>query len=115
MASALTGRASQDRRGATRFVPGARALPGRARLKHGPEVAVVDLSTTGVLIEGRCRLRPGGAAGICLDLANGEETFPCRVVRCHVFAVNGREGVCYRAALAFERPLALNFDAGGGE
>jgi len=115
MAGTLTGTGPPDRRGAARFAPGARALSTRARLRHGSEVTVVDLSTAGVLIEGRCRLRPGGAVGICLDLADGEGALPCRVVRCHVSATDGQEGVCYRAALVFEEPLALGVWSGGDE
>lgn len=108
MAGTVTAAAPQDRRAATRFTPETRALSTRARLRHGAEVTIVDVSATGVLIEGRCRLRPGGVAVIRLELADEAGALSCRVVRCHVSAVGGQEGVCYRAALAFPQPLVLD-------
>ena len=101
-----------DLRGAPRCAPGVRALSEKARLRHGPEVTVVDCSTGGVLIEGPCRLRPGGMVDICLDLSGREAAHRCRVVRCYVSAVHGLEGVCYRAALRFEVPPALGAPSG---
>lgn len=68
---------------------------------------IVDLSQLGALIEGPCRLRPGGAAYLCFAVDGEENSMACHVVRCCVSAVTIAAGLCYRAALAFERPIRL--------
>jgi hypothetical protein len=115
MASAVTRIDPADRRSARRFAPAMQGLSDKARLRHGPEVIVVDLSTAGALIEGPCRLRPGAAVSTWLELSGQPVVHACRVVRCHVSAVHGAEGVSYRAALRFDQPLALGgpFQADG--
>jgi len=107
MAGALTGAPRADRRSARRFVPGGPGTPVTCRLRPGSQVTVINVSSTGALVEGPCRLRPGGTVSVSFGLAVGGQAMKCVVTRCRVTAVGGTEGVRYQAGLAFETPLAM--------
>jgi hypothetical protein len=70
-------------------------------------VRVVNLSATGALVEGSCRLRPGSIVSIAIGGASGEVVTTCRVTRCVVAAIGGASGISYRAGLFFVRPLSI--------
>lgn len=76
-----------------------------ARLKYGSQVAVVDISAGGMLIETDTALRLDSK--IVLELASADQTrlVACRVLRCD--PVERAEPVRYRTACAFMRPLDL--------
>jgi hypothetical protein len=59
------------------------------------------------LVEGPCRLRPGGVVSVSFGLYTGGQAMKCIVTRCHVTAVGGTDGVRYQAGLAFEEPLVM--------
>jgi Tfp pilus assembly protein FimT len=71
------------------------------------EVNVINLSSAGALVEGPCRLRPGGIVSVSFGLALGGQAMKCLVTRCRVTAIGGTEAVRYQAGLAFEKPLAM--------
>ena len=77
-------------------------LPPRAKVRPGSDVIVVDLSTTGALVEGHARFRPGSRCELALGFGNGDLTVRARVARCFVARLERMAPVRYRAAIAFE-------------
>jgi hypothetical protein len=74
----------------------------RARLRTGRELAVVDISPVGALVEGVTRLLPNTHLDLHVVTRAGRVLVRCRVVRamvCHLEA----DLIRYRVALAFER------------
>lgn len=105
--------------GAVRWVSkDRRALPRRtsdeipwlfeAKLRPGLDVAVIDLSRSGALVETHRRLMPG--ARVVLQLLGPQVglVVPATVLRCYVSAVFRDRGVRYRGALAFDKTLDAN-------
>jgi uncharacterized protein DUF6982 len=86
------------------------------RLKFGPSVSIVDLSSGGALIETTMPLRPGSTTALTIQGRGIVETTSFRVLRCEVASIS--RGLVYRGACVFERTLALpneiaNRDPGG--
>jgi hypothetical protein len=75
-----------------------------ARVRPGHEVAVVDVSAAGILIETDRRLLPGASVEMQLETPARTVTIRGRVVRCAVARLRPAL-VCYRGAIAFERCL----------
>ena len=77
-----------------------------ARVKYGPEVKVVDLSRTGVLLESDRPLAPGSRQA--LEIAGPERSIvvPFGVLRSRISAL-APQGAVYRSACSFTRPLEL--------
>jgi hypothetical protein len=78
----------------------------QVRLKYGPPVSLLDLSTGGAQIETTSyRLQPGST--VVVEIAAGSEKIavPSRVLRAYVSKI--LPAATYRAALAFKRPLDL--------
>jgi hypothetical protein len=87
-----------------------------ARLKYGPSVALIDLSSGGAQIEiATHRLQPGTTVVFELSGRNQTLTVPANVLRAHVTGI--RPHTTYRAALEFKRAfdLQMNPQASGGE
>ena len=74
------------------------------RLRAGRELTVVDLSDSGVLIEGPARLLPGTHVDVHVVTRDGRTLVRSRVVRAYVCHVQA-DSVRYRGALAFERAI----------
>jgi hypothetical protein len=72
-----------------------------ARVRAGHRLVVIDLSTRGVLVEGRRPLRPGARVEVHLECDAQRAMVAARVLRCSVAAIDAESGVTYRAALAF--------------
>jgi hypothetical protein len=98
----------EERRRAPRCVP----LPGdrlaRVRLRTGRELAVVDISTCGVLVEG-ARLLPGTHTDVHVVTRHGRTLVRSRVVRSLVWHLEAN-AVCYRSALTFETVVDIETD-----
>lgn len=71
------------------------------RLKYGPVVSLIDLSTGGAQIETSSRLQPGAVVVVQISGPDGEVAMPSNVLRCHVSQVTPYP--MYRSALAFKR------------
>ena len=99
-----TGEAAHDRerRHAARRVPEAGEPLMAVRVRGGRELAVIDVSDAGVLVEGHARLLPGTHVEVHVITADGRVLIRTRVVRALVSALR-EDGVRYRSALAFER------------
>jgi hypothetical protein len=75
-----------------------------ARFEHGPSVTLIDLSAGGALLESHDRLCPGST--LALELVGSSQiVVPLRVVRSQIASIE--EGLVYRGACAFRRPLEL--------
>jgi hypothetical protein len=96
-------RAVERRRAARRLVAGDEPL-SQIRLRAGRQLAVIDVSDSGLLAEGEMRLLPGTHVDVHLVTDEGRLLIRSRVVRafvCHVSAATIR----YRGALAFDRTV----------
>lgn len=99
----------RDRRRAVRRVPGGGEPLARVRLRAGRELAVVDLSPAGVLVEGDTRLLPGTHVDVHVLTADGRVLVRSRVVRAWVSEL-WSDRVHYRGALAFARLVDTGYD-----
>jgi hypothetical protein len=73
----------------------------------GPRMNLVNISTSGVLIEGPQRLKPGNEVKLVFEGGFSPSTVPSRVVRTLVTGI-GRDGVLhYQVGLAFLSPVEL--------
>jgi len=82
-------------------------LPPVARLRPFLPVIVVNLSRTGVLVEGSSPLRPGSLTEVRLQLASGVICVNGEVTRSFVAAIRWQAGLRYRAAIAFALPITV--------
>jgi len=76
------------------------------KLAWGPEVALVNISTTGVLVETGSKFQPGSTADLHLSGPETNLIVPVRFVRSAVSRIDGL-GVKYHAAAAFENEIEL--------
>lgn len=76
-----------------------------ARLKYGPDVHVLDISASGILVETEGQLRPD--ANIVFELSGPMNSIlvPSKVLRCRL--ASSREVMRYRGACSFKRPLEI--------
>jgi len=93
-----------ERRRAPRRIPGRDESLSRVRLRTGRELAVIDLSTVGALVEGSARLLPGTHVDVHVMTRDGRVLVRSRVSRASVFRLQA-DLVMYRAALAFDRTI----------
>ncbi|MGE5246382.1 MAG: PilZ domain-containing protein [Betaproteobacteria bacterium] len=105
--------AGQDeRRQATRLGPAERGIAA-ARVRPGYDVAVVDVSAGGMLVESGRRLLPGVSVEVQIDAAGRKVVVRGTVVRCAVARLRSGS-VCYRGAICFDRHLLWFAEADGG-
>jgi hypothetical protein len=84
------------------------------RLRTGRELAVVDISASGALVEGPTRLLPNTRTEIHIVTRQGRALVRTRVVRSLVWRLE-RDLVCYRTALAFDTAVDTDVDEQPGE
>ena len=77
-----------------------------ATLPWGLELRVVNLSSTGLLLESGCRLEPGRVTAITLRGAGREQVVGASIVRSEVADVTAR-GVKYHVAVTFDAALQI--------
>ena len=99
---------ARERRRAERRVPGGEDPLARVRLRAGRELAVVDVSPVGALVEGDARLLPGTHVDVHVLTAEGRVLVRSRVVRACVSAL-WSDRVQYRGALAFDRQVNTGY------
>ena len=102
---------STDRRRASRRRPHDTEPLARVRLRTGRELAVIDLSDTGALVQGAARLLPGTHLDVHVVTRAGRILVRSRVVRAFVWQLEA-DAVVYRGAIAFG--LAVDTRAGYG-
>ena len=93
-----------ERRCGVRRMPSEDEPLSRVRLRGGRELSVVDVSNGGLLVEGPARLLPGTHLDVHVITRDGRELVRSRVIRAYVSALKA-DLVCYRGALAFDRPI----------
>ena len=99
-----------ERRRTIRRTPVAGELLARVRLRAGRELAVINVSNGGLLVEGDARLLPGVHVDVHVTTHEGRVLVRSRIVRAYVSALQA-DCVRYRGALAFEH--AVNTSAVG--
>ena len=88
---------SQDRRREPR-----RSDTGiRGRVRPGYRLIIIDVSSSGALVEAGRPLRPGSFIDVHLETDVRRGILAARVLRCAVAAIDSESGVTYRAALSF--------------
>jgi len=96
--------AGSDRRAHRRMVVSELSWLNHVRLKYGPQVSLIDLSSRGAQIEtSSYPLQPGST--VVIELAVGERScaVPAQVLRCHIAGLAPH--ATYRGALLFKRPF----------
>ena len=91
-----------ERRRTARRVPECHEGLSHLRLRTGRELAVLDVSNGGALVESSGRLLPGTHVDVHVVTRDGRVLVRTRVVRAYVSHVRS-DAVRYRGALAFER------------
>ena len=81
------------------------------KLPWGPEVEVVNISKSGMLVETSSKLLPGSTADFHVSGFDTDLSVPIRVVRSEIGAVN-RLGVTYQAAVTFTGDVPFPDDFG---
>jgi hypothetical protein len=74
------------------------------KLSWGQHLRVVNISSSGLLVESGMRLSPGSVTRFHIEGADSALVVPARVVRCRVSDVDSL-GVKYETAAAFDRPV----------
>lgn len=98
-----------ERRRAVRRIPQPDETLARVRLRTGRELSVINISPTGVLVEGGTRLLPGTHADVHVVTRHGRTLVRARVIRSLVWRLQA-DSVSYRAALAFETSVDTEAD-----
>ena len=98
-----------ERRRAVRRTPQPDEALSQVRLRTGREFTVVNISSSGIFLEGLTRLLPNTHTDIHIVTRHGRVLVRARVVRALVWRLE-RDMVCYRTALAFD--IAVDIEAG---
>jgi hypothetical protein len=72
------------------------------RLSPGEAVTLVNMSASGVLVEGKTRFVPGTRVTVHFEGTIKPNQIKARVVRCQVSAIGGGGSLQYQSAIAFE-------------
>jgi len=94
-----------DRRRSPRRTPASDEPLSQVRLRAGRQLQVINVSDSGLLVEGGMRLLPGTHVDVHLITAEGRLLMRSRVVRAFVCRVC-RDRIEYRGAIVFERSVA---------
>jgi hypothetical protein len=102
MATFAEASAPKERRRGLRRAPADDEPISRVRLRGGRELAVIDVSNDGALVEGTTRLLPGTHVDVHIVTKEGRTLVRSRVVRASVSYLDAVV-VKYRGAIAFEQ------------
>jgi hypothetical protein len=80
------------------------------RLSPGGAVTLVNISASGVLVEGKTRFVPGTRVTVHFEGAITPNQIKARVIRCQVSAIGGGGSLQYQSAIAFEGRMDLPVD-----
>jgi CheY-like chemotaxis protein len=95
-----TGSQKRSRRWALAELPWMSSI----RLSWGQHLRLLNISSSGVLVESGMRLSPGSATTFQIEGSDGPLVVPARVVRCRVSDVDSL-GVKYETAAVFDRSV----------
>jgi PilZ domain len=90
----------------------AAALPGitAMRLSPGDAVGLVNISASGVLVEGKTRFVPGTRVSVIFEGPSAPKAVKGKVVRCQVSSIGGGGSLQYQSAIAFETRIDIPVD-----
>ena len=77
------------------------------RLSPGEAVTLVNISASGVLVEGKTRFVPGTRVTVHFEGTIKPNQIKARVIRCQVSAIGGGGSLQYQSAIAFEGRMDL--------
>jgi hypothetical protein len=77
----------------------------KLRLKNGPEVSLIDISSGGALVDARVQLKPGSTVTLQMSANSRLIEIPSDVLRCRIATLEG--AATYRGAFLFAEPVAL--------
>ena len=77
------------------------------RLSPGETVSLVNISASGVLVEGKTRFVPGTRVTVHFEGTIKPNQMKARVIRCQVSAIGGGGSLQYQSAIAFEGRMDL--------
>ena len=80
------------------------------RLSPGDVVKLVNISASGVLVEGKTRFVPGTRVTVIFEGPSAPPSVKARVIRCQVSAIGGGGSLQYHSAIAFEAKIELPVD-----
>jgi hypothetical protein len=80
------------------------------RLSPGDAVTLVNISASGILVEGKTRFVPGTRLNVIFEGPGAPGTVKGRVVRCQVSAIGGGGSLQYQSAITFETNIELPID-----
>jgi hypothetical protein len=103
-------RSGPERRRAVRRIPHADESLSRVRLRTGRELAVIDISSAGDLIEGTTRLLPGTRTDVHVVTRHGRMLVRTRVIRSFIWRLE-RDLVSYRTAVEFDTAVDTEADS----
>lgn len=80
------------------------------RLSPGEAVTLVNISSSGVLVEGKTRFVPGTRVTVHFEGTIKPNQMKARVVRCQVSAIGSGGSLQYQSAIAFEGRMDVPVD-----
>jgi hypothetical protein len=102
----------RERRGARRLDAFEEHRIGSASVRPGHRVRLIDVSSSGALVETSHRLLPGTCVELQVEKGNDIASVRGRVLRCLVVRLRPT-WVCYRGAIAFDHHLPWFIDDRG--
>ena len=99
--------AESNRRVDPRYPPAAIPAITGMRLSPGEVVSLVNISASGVLVEGKTRFVPGTRVTVHFEGTIKPNQIKARVIRCQVSAIGGGGSLQYQSAIAFEGRMDL--------
>jgi len=87
-------------------VPAARLETPRARLLPGGDVDVVNISETGLLVEGKAR--PGVGTVVTIRIQGSRARLEGRIVRSRVSTIHRDGTLSYESAIEFDAPMSVD-------
>ena len=99
--------ADSNRRVDPRYPPSAIPAITGMRLSPGEAVSLVNISSSGVLVEGKTRFVPGTRVTVHFEGTMKPNQIKARVVRCQVSSIGSGGTLQYQSAIAFEGRMDL--------
>jgi hypothetical protein len=98
---------TDSKRADPRYPAAAVAAIKSVRLSPGDTVTLVNVSASGILVEGKTRFVPGTRLTVVFEGPVAPPQIKGRVVRCQVSAIGGGGTLQYQSAIAFEGRVEL--------
>lgn len=86
-------------------VPGSQLETSRARLLPGGDVDVINISDTGLLVEGKAR--PGVGTTVTIRIQGSRARLEGRIVRCRISTIHRDGTLSYESAIEFDNPTSV--------